>query len=601
MSTATGTPDPAPIVVRPPTILRVRADQASFKEVTFQPGFNVVLAERTQDSTRKESRNGLGKSSLIEAISFCLGASAGTKDPMRAEALANWTFTLDMNLGGQIVAVSRETSNHGKVYIEGDTANWPIQPTRERGGTRRELKVADWNANLGSLMFGIPHEGFNTDYAPTCRSLIGYFIRRGKDAFSTAFEHYRKQLEWDKQVNNAFLLGFAWEDASAWQKLKDEKKVLEDLKHAEKSPIWVDVLQGSSGELEATKVRLENVVKESAAALNTFDVHPQFRDLEAQANTLTVTITTAANRVVAGRQLLTSYETSLAEIPDAKIEDVTEIYREAGVLFPAQTRKTLDDVKAFHRQLIDNRRRFLATEIERLRADIAEAESTQRKAIDERAEVLRTLKGKGALEEYQRLQTIHAENLAQLKAVEQRIAVIRRMEEGKSNLKIQEERLKQKTRNDLDDRKDQRALAIKLFNANSEALYESPGNLVVEVGATGFRFDVEIIRSGSQGIGNMKILCYDLMLAELWSSRTPSPHMLIHDSLLFDGVDERQIALGLELAERKARECGFQYICTLNSDTIPWKDFSAGFDLRRFVRLTLTDTSAAGSLFGIRY
>lgn len=99
----------------------------------------------------------------------------------------------------------------------------------------------------------------------------------------------------------------------------------------------------------------------------------------------------------------------------------------------------------------------------------------------------------------------------------------------------------------------------------------------------------------------MKILCYDLMLAELWSSRTPSPHMLIHDSLLFDGVDERQIALGLELAERKARECGFQYICTLNSDTIPWKDFSAGFDLRRFVRLTLTDTSAAGSLFGIRY
>ena len=600
MSTATKTPDPTPTVVRQPTILRVRADQASFKEVTFQPGFNVVLAERTQDSTRKESRNGLGKSSLIEVISFCLGASAGKKDPMRAEALANWTFTLDMNLGGQIVAVSRETSNHGEVYIEGDTSNWPIQPTQERGGTRRKLKVADWNAYLGSLMFGIPHKGFNTDYAPTYRSLIGYFIRRGKDAFSTAFEHYRKQLEWDKQVNNAFLLGFAWEDASAWQKLKDEKKVLEDLKHAGKSPILVDLLQGSSGELEAAKVRLENVVKESAGALNTFDVHPQFRDLEAQANTLTVLITKAANRVVSCRQLLDSYEASLAEIPDTNIGDVTEVYREAGVLFPVQTRKTLDEVKAFHRQLIDNRTRFLATEIERLHADIAEAGSAQRNAIDERAEVLRTLKGKGALEEYQRLQAIHAENLAQLKAVEQRISVIRRMEEGRSNLKIQEERLKQKTRNDLDDRKDQR-LAIKLFNANSEALYESPGNLVVEVGSTGFRFDVEIIRSGSQGIENMKILCYDLMLTELWSNRTPSPHMLIHDSLLFDGVDERQIAMGLELAERKALECGFQYICTLNSDTIPWKDFSDGFDLRRFVRLTLTDRSAEGSLFGIRY
>jgi uncharacterized protein YydD (DUF2326 family) len=124
---------------------------------------------------------------------------------------------------------------------------------------------------------------------------------------------------------------------------------------------------------------------------------------------------------------------------------------------------------------------------------------------------------------------------------------------------------------------------------------------VIDIGPSGFRFDVEILRSASQGVGNMKILCYDLMLAELWAKKDRSPCILIHDSTLFDGVDERQIAHALELAARKARECGFQYICALNSDTIPSKDLSPDFDLKSYIRLTLTDKHASGSLLGIRY
>ena len=47
-----------------------------------------------------------------------------------------------------------------------------------------------------------------------------------------------------------------------------------------------------------------------------------------------------------------------------------------------------------------------------------------------------------------------------------------------------------------------------IFNDNSEVLYESPGNLVIDLGPSGFKFDIEIVRSRSGGIGNMKILCY---------------------------------------------------------------------------------------------
>ncbi len=97
------------------------------------------------------------------------------------------------------------------------------------------------------------------------------------------------------------------------------------------------------------------------------------------------------------------------------------------------------------------------------------------------------------------------------------------------------------------------------------------------------------------------MFCYDLMLARLWAKRKPSPKVCIHDSLIFDGVDERQRALALEIASAEAHENHFQYICTLNSDYVPWNEFSADFDLKRHIRLTLTDESPEGCLLGIRF
>ncbi len=591
-----------PAVVLPKgTLIGVRSDSASFKPVQFEPDFNVILAERTKESTRKESRNGLGKSTLVEIISFCLGAGVTKNKGLLAEPLLGWSFTLDMILADREVTVTRNTEKHNRVLISGDTSGWPVQPSVDKSTNQAFFSIRDWNSSLGALMFGLPLNGFGRTYQPSFRSVISYSIRRGRDAFSTPFEHYRKQKEWDKQVDNAFLLGLAWEDPSDWQLLKDKKKLLDDLKSASKTGLLTDIMHGGLGELEAAKVRLEAQVREGAASLKSFRVHPQYRDLETQANRLTAEIHGATNQIIADQQLLASYEASMQEIPEPAMEEVVKLYQDVGVAFPDQTKKHLEEVKQFHKQIIDNRRRFLKGEIARLHRAMQKNEEIKKARTDERAGLLEVLNSHNALDEFNRLQQIHLEHVTQLKTIESRIADLRRFEEGKSALTIEEELLRQRTRHDLDDRLVQREQAISLFNANSEALYDAPGNLVIDVGSSGFKFEVEIMRSGSQGIDSMKVFCYDLMLAELWVKRTPSPKLLIHDSILFDGVDERQVAHALELAASKSKKEGFQYICTLNSDTIPWDDFSADFDLRSYVRLTLTDASPTGSLLGIRF
>ena len=101
-------------------IKAVRCDQPSFKEIKFKKGFNVVLAERTEDSTDKDSRNGLGKTTLIEIIHFCLGASTRLNKGLRVKELENWTFILDLTLRGNDYTIYRNTKDFSKVRIDGD-------------------------------------------------------------------------------------------------------------------------------------------------------------------------------------------------------------------------------------------------------------------------------------------------------------------------------------------------------------------------------------------------------------------------------------------------------------------------------------------------
>ena len=514
--------------------------------------------------------------------------------------LHGWTFTLDLDLRGRPYRVSRDTANPKRVALEGDFSSWPIQPKRDRETGAFVLSAPQWLDVLGWLMFDLPAQAKAESFEPSFRSLFSYFGRRGRDAFSTPFEHFRKQQDWDKQVNNAFLLGLSWEYPAKLQKLKDREKVISQLRAAIKTGTFPDLL-GTVGELDSQRVRLEEVTRQRSEELRTFRVHPQYIDYQNRADELQSTIRHLNQENATDQAMLTFYQESLVQEQPPESDRLTKVYREAGVAWPDGVKKRLEDVQAFHERVVANRRAFLETEISRLTRAVIQRQDQIRDRSDERADLLEVLNTHGALAEYAELQRLQAQETAKLTAVNERIANLKRIEEIKSQSRIEREQLHILARSFYEDRRSERERAISLFNAFSLALYSRPGELVVDIVEAGYQFNVEIERQDSQGVEQMKVFCYDLTLATIWAGRHSGPGFLIHDSTIFADVDERQKAHALEVAARTAEANGFQYICCLNSDGVPTSDFSAGFSLAPYVRIELTDEGESGGLLGIRY
>jgi uncharacterized protein YydD (DUF2326 family) len=486
--------------------------------------------------------------------------------------------------------------------VAGDTDRWPVQPTWDETASMFFISTAELTTVLSEDLFGLGSEAASKKYSPTLGSLLGYFSRRGSSAYTDPFKHSPNQQEWDKQVNVAFLLGLNWEDASEWQRLKDEKKQLDQLEKAAKGGLLKDLL-GSEGALETERVRLTAEIEQHEKRLAAFRVHEEYRLIEIEANRLTEELHRMANANFNDRQAIELYRASADDETAGGVtsHQITQVYEEAGLHFPEAVSKRLQEVAAFHDAVIANRRDYLAAEVTRLERRLAGRETRIQQLDGERAGLMAVLQTHGALDEYQALQKLLSDARAQLAEVEAGIARLRQIDEAKRRYRDDLRALEAGARIRYEELRDQRDQAIRYFNENTQALYESPGRLVIDLTSTGFRFSVEIEKARSTGVEHMKIFCFDLTLMQLWSQRHPNPGFLIHDSLLYDGVDERQKALALDLAAKEADRLGWQYICAFNTDELPLALIPAESPARTAPILTLTDASEAGMLLGRRF
>lgn len=377
-------------------IHEIRANMASFRPVRFTPGLNVVLADRAEGSSRKDTRNGLGKSTLIEIIHFCLGATVRSGRGLAVPALEEWEFTMEISLDDERITVTRAIANPNIVTVSGLSENWPDIPPinlmEERPFTQKQ-----WRTLLGKAMFSLTTPEA-PKYNPSFRSLISYFVRRGHHAFGDPFSYFPKQNTWNVQLHVALLLGLDWRRAVQWQEIKDRDADLKSFrKLVERGTI--PYVRDSIGKLEAERVTLSQEIEDSSRALDNFRVHPQYESIQQEANRLTEELHAAMNANVLAARRLKLYQQAIELEEPPSAESIEQVYGEMGVVFSETIQKSLAEAKEFYDLVVKDRRRFLEKEISRLERNMTETHDKIRGLTEARANLLQILSEHGALKE----------------------------------------------------------------------------------------------------------------------------------------------------------------------------------------------------------
>jgi uncharacterized protein YydD (DUF2326 family) len=263
--------------------------------------------------------------------------------------------------------------------------------------------------------------------------------------------------------------------------------------------------------------------------------------------------------------------------------------------------KRFEEVSIFHDSVTRNRKEHLKLEMDDILARIDTRYEQKKKFDNERSEILTLLQSHGALDQYMKFQGELSKLEAELTLLKKKLEATSNLDDKKTSLKIDRHNLQRKMRIDYSERDKAISNAIITFADISSNLYDEPGKFIIDPTVNGPKFEFDIPGKKSTGKTKMQIFCFDMMLMSLWANEHYRPKLLIHDSIIFDGVDERQIAKALVLGAEMAERYNFQYIVTMNSDDMPDMSKYPNFQVSNYrVNLDITDTPSGG-LFGFRF
>jgi uncharacterized protein YydD (DUF2326 family) len=580
-------------------IRRVYSDDRRFKDLTFKEGFNVLFAQKSPGATDKQTRNRAGKSSLLEILHFLLGSSCDKDSIFRSDALRTATFGLEFDLGETFARVERCGERPSVLRVGGDFTRWPLAPTSKDGGWI--VSNENWKVILAKLMFGL--DDFQEAWSPKFRSLISYFIRREREGgMAEPMEQSRKQQLADQQVNISFLIGLDWSVPLQWQRVRDREKSLEQIRKGMKDGAFGAVI-GSAASLKSDLIIAQDRVRKLKTAVASFKVVEQYYELEREASSLTKRLAELADENLLDRRYLAELEQTVVEEIAPAPEDLHRLYEEVGVVFPEFVRKRFEEANVFHESVVRNRRTYLAAELEETKQRLASRDAEKAKLDSRRSEVMSVLRSAGALEHFTALQGELTKAEAYAETLKQKYDAAEALESGSLKLKVERAQLVERLRQDYADQSSVIEKAVLTFRDISSRLYEDDkaGALTITPTENGPLFEAHIPGEKSKGVNNMRLFCFDMMLVLLSLERGRSPGFLVHDSHLFDGVDERQVGKALAVGAELARKHDFQYIVTMNTDAIP-REVPAGFNLQKHaLDVRLTDASEDGGLFGFRF
>lgn len=567
-----------------------------FNTLSFQPGLNILVADRTDASEQGDSRNSVGKTSFVKILRYVLGGSRS--DELDVPELKNHTFYATLGLPGakgdtEVVSVSRTVTPATKVKIRGWSADADAQLT----------PVEEWRSLQGKYLFNIP-EGASR---PTAGQLWAQLVRT---FFDKPTKVHGTEPDWESGVRIGHLLGLSSEilakSGEVDRLTKQGKAIRKAVREGALSHLSLD-----EPKLRVQLATTRRLRDRTTVFLSSFKVDEQYVQHQEHADALTGRIQRLNDEGLAlqrrSRELddVLRSETEAAE-GVALREKLGRVYTELGVVPPDLVARRYEEVAHFHQSVVRNRRAFLREELEAVNARL-EAVDEERQMLDsERSETLQLLGETVALDTFLTAQRDLAKLEADVADLERRVEAAASVSQINDRVKLKTAELVASVRSELHERANSLDDPIALFGELGAEIYtDRDADLLVDTSEKGLLKVVPSVSGdASTGVRSVETFMFDMvcLIAAIKSNR--APRILVHDSHLFDAIDGRQVASCLNIGARLAEQYGFQYIVTLNSDFIDSVVSQSGgaFNADPYMMSTrLTDATDEGGLFGFRF
>lgn len=562
-------------------LIELTANQKSFKTIRFNPnGLTLIVGDSSHD--RKEgSSNGVGKTLALKLVHHCLGSTLDTK--LKA-SIPDWIFSLEFSINGVDHLIERSADGK-KLALDEKT----IQPG----------KLRDWLNASG--VFRMDNELPGLSF----RSLITRFGRRHlKDCVDPVVTS--RESDFDGLLRSLYLLGA---ECQLVADKKSHKNRIDELKKNLKSWSTDHVLRDMFRAGNQPKVRadwLDKEIPRIKADLARFRVAEDYRVIESAAGELTRELREIEKQLAVLKFQVDGIDKALANQPDIGRDELLELYDGLQNVFKPEILAHFEAVEQFHNSLSSNRKARLEADKTRFGSRMRSLESEHKRVGAKRDQLLATLQGKKALDEYAAL----AQQLVRYEGEREKLAEYLNFAH---KLKAQEQNIKERMVED--DRKAAGYADTTPLQAASghfaelvELLYpKTPAGIILEAndGNNQLRYNLSVNIEGdeSDGINAARVICFDWGL--LMGGANHSCGFLWHDNRLFAHMDPKPRGAWFAHVMATAAQNGKQYIASLNTENYEaMKEYLGDAEWGRMlgsVAVTLRGDRPENKLLGVQF
>lgn len=571
------------------------ADNKILKTYTFViNGLNIILGERKEEG--KET-NGVGKTTMVEAISYILGSSKPKDFNSSLLASKDIFLVLEVLVHNNTLWLARLINDDKHGYILS-------------GSNALTYRIESWEKEESKKYKEYVNSLFDSqDDAPAFSSLREYIIRDEKKGFVDIGLPNRKAILESSYLAYLFNLPFTFEKEIA--DVKNKQKELS------KKITLINSLKNEIGTLKMNEKKIEKEIEDLDKMIKRVNLNEkfsndanQYRENKSIYNKLQKEIFELEHIKKQYAKNINNLEEKLNEIK--LLNDIEPFYKQLIDYFPESVRKNKDEIFTFYNFMVDNRGIYFNHKIEEVNHEINVKTSELAEYSKVLENISRNFSNTDIVVDISQISDEKSKKYEELAGIKLKI----KLYEEKTTVNSEINKLKQEIlrlieiKQDLfkgfteDINKIKKIFADLLWNAYQETGvldFELNNNTGVNDSTGRIKMVCKIDDEKSHGRLYMKINIFDLTWFIRGIENKGNINFLFHDGS-YSKPDKYAKAKLLMYVDSKLKKLGKgQYFITLNVDELEKESIDEFDKMRSIVAKLRRGDEEVNRFFGFRY